>query len=111
MTIQDLEALGANTKEGLARCINNEGFYIRMVTLGLGDAGFEKLLVALAEGDLDAGFEAAHALKGVMGNLALTPIVEPVNEITEHLRAREPMNYGPLMEKIMMERDKFLALG
>ena len=31
MTIDSLKAFGANTAEGLARCMNNEAFYLRMV--------------------------------------------------------------------------------
>ena len=38
-------------------------------------------------GDKAAAFEMAHALKGVLGNLALTPIYKPLSEMTELLRA------------------------
>ncbi len=31
MTIDDLVAFGANTSEGLQRCLNKEDFYLRMV--------------------------------------------------------------------------------
>ena len=40
MTIDDLKTYGANTEEGLKRCMNNEGFYLRLVKMIPGDANF-----------------------------------------------------------------------
>ncbi len=100
MTIDMLTTYGANTKEGLQRCMNNESFYLRMVKMIPGDVHFQSLYDALEAGDLTAAFEAAHALKGSTGNLALTPIFAPVSEITELLRARTKTDYTPLMEAI-----------
>ena len=110
LTIESLRELGVNTQEGLARCMNNEAFYLRLVGMGLKDSGFDKLDEAISAGNLDAGFEAAHALKGVLGNLALTPIYGPVSEMTELLRARTQTDYSPFIEKIKSERAKLLAL-
>ena len=110
LTIQALQETGANTQEGLARCMNNETFYLRMVGMGLADGGFDKLKSAIENNDLDAAFEAAHALKGVMANLSLTPISEPVGEMTELLRARTQMDYGPLLEKVLCAKEKLAAL-
>lgn len=100
MTIETLTTYGANTEEGLERCMNNESFYLRMVRMIPDDAHFQGLYDALEAGDLTAAFEAAHALKGSTGNLALTPIFAPICEITELLRARTEMDYTELVEKI-----------
>ena len=100
MTIDMLTAYGANTKEGLQRCMNNESFYLRMVKMLSDDGNFQKLYDAVGAGDLSAAFEAAHALKGSAGNLALTPIFAPTSEITELLRARMETDYTPLLEAI-----------
>ena len=110
LTISSLKDLGANTVEGLGRCMNNETFYLRMVDMGLRDQGFDRLSSAIETGNLKAAFEAAHSLKGTMGNLALTPIAEPVTEITELLRSETQMDYGPLLEKILTEKERFCAL-
>ena len=64
----------------------------------------------LEAGDLDKAFEYAHALKGVTGNLALTPIDRPVREITEFLRSRTDMDYGPLLAEILSQRDALREL-
>lgn len=110
MTIDDLAAYGANVEEGLNRCMNNEEFYLRMVETVKGEGNFDALDAAIAAGDLDAAFEAAHGLKGVLANLALTPMLEPVQEITELLRARTDMDYSELVGKIASARAAFIAL-
>ena len=100
LTIEALQAFGADTKTGLSRCMNNESFYFRMIRMILTDKNFEKLSAALAEGDLETAFEAAHTLKGVLGNLSLTPLYSPVAELTEHLRARKDMDYSGYLQEI-----------
>jgi HPt (histidine-containing phosphotransfer) domain-containing protein len=107
MTIDKLRELGANVEEGLERCMGMEDFYIEMVELGLSDERFEELGPTLEAGDLDNAFEQVHALKGVIGNLALTPLYETVCELTEHLRAKELMDYKPLYEKLISQRKEF----
>ncbi len=106
MTIENLAAYGADTQEGLKRCINNESFYLRMIRLIPGDPNFQKLYDAVDAGDLDTAFEAAHALKGSTGNLALTPIYAPVSEITELLRARTQTDYTALVDRIRKGHDE-----
>ena len=110
MTIDDLKNYGADTIEGLRRCMNNESFYIRLVKMIPGDAGFQKLYDAIGRGDLTAAFEAAHALKGSTGNLALTPIFAPVSEITELLRAGTKTDYSALIEAIRKGRDELARI-
>lgn len=106
MTIEQLTAYGANTKEGLQRCMNNESFYLRMVKMIPGDANFQKLFDAIDAGNLTAAFEAAHAIKGSTGNLSLTPIYAPVCEITELLRTHTQTDYSALIGKIRRGYDE-----
>ncbi len=111
ITIDALKAAGANTDEGLARCMNNEAFYLRMVGMALADEGYEKLEEAVRRGDLDEGFERAHALKGILSNVSLTSLAEPVIEITEDLRDRKEKDYSGLLERISAEVAKYRALA
>lgn len=110
MTLDDLRAYGADVDTGLGRCMGMEPLYLRLVGSVKDEAAFDKLDSALAAGDLDAAFEAAHALKGVLANLALTPLSEPVYEITELLRARTQMDYAPLQATIKERREQLIAL-
>ena len=112
MTLDTLRAYGANTEEGLARCMNNAPFYLRMVAMALADKNFDALTAAMNAGDASAAFEAAHALKGSIGNVALTPIYKPLCELTDLLRGRSmPADGGKaLLEQIVSGREKALAL-
>ena len=100
MTIDDLKRFGADTEEGLHRCMGNENFYLRLVKMMPKDQNFTILYDSIGKGDLDAAFEAAHALKGALGNLSITALFDPVQEITELLRSRTQMDYTPLVSKI-----------
>ena len=110
LTIETLNEFGVNTKEGLTRCMNNEKFYFKMIKMGLASDQFEKLGAALENGNIDEAFEASHALKGVLGNLALTPIYNPLAEMTELLRAKKSADYVTMYQPIMELRNKLLAL-
>ena len=91
ITIEELKRFGADTEEGLARCMGMEEFYLQLVGTMLEDANFAKLDDAVEAKDARSAFEAAHALKGALGNLSLTPVCKPVEEITEKLRGQDEM--------------------
>ena len=110
LTIDNLKSLGANTDEGLARCLGKEDFYLRMVSMALADDGFERLMDAVRKGDLNEGFERAHALKGVLANVSLTTLAEPIIEITEELRAHNDIDYSDLLNRIDEELKKYRSL-
>ena len=107
ITIDELKALGADTETGLSRCVGNEALYLKLVGMGLGDAKFEELGAVLNAGDLDKSFELCHALKGVIGNLAITPLYEVLSDMTEKLRGRESADYQVMYSKVIEIRSKF----
>ena len=111
LTVEKLKAFGANTVEGVARCVNNETFYLRMVDKAMSDANYGKLEIAIHAGDKDAAFEAAHALKGVLSNLSLTPILDPVLEITELLRSRADADYEAILSRILAKKSELTSLA
>lgn len=105
LTIEKLKEFGADVDEGLQRCLNNNDFYLRMVNMGIQDGMFDKLEASLSAGDLDGAFEAAHALKGILGNLSITPILTVVSEMTELLRARTQTDYSEMLKAVLEGRD------
>lgn len=107
MNIDTLRELGANVDEGLERCMGMEDFYLEMIELGLSDERFEVLGTNIEAGDYDSAFEQAHALKGVIGNLALAPLYETICDITEYLRRKEETDYKTLYDKLMSQRAGF----
>ena len=110
LTMDALRRFGANTEEGLGRCLNDEGFYLELVNMELADENFEKLAASLEQNNWQAAFEAAHSLKGSLGNLALTPIYAPTAELTDRLRGGREADYAALLAEILSQRDALLAL-
>ena len=110
LTVEKLKAYGADTETGLSRCMNKEEFYLRLVGMMLADPSIDKFADAVDRHDLDAAFEAMHALKGIAGNLALTPIYEPASEATELLRNRTEADYTPYVKLLQEKRDELRAL-
>ena len=112
ITIDALRAYGANVDEGLRRCMNMEAFYLKLFGSLKGDTRVDDLKAAVARKDLDAAFEAAHALKGSIGNVSLTPIYKPICELTDLLRGKNmPADGGrALLEQIVAQGEKALRL-
>ena len=110
LTIDALKQLGCDTDDGLTRCMGNEAFYFKLIGKVIDDKNFQALEDAVAAKNLDAAFDAAHSLKGVLGNLALTPIYQPVYEITELLRERKDIDYSDYLKTISDKRKEIAAL-
>ena len=110
ITIDALKEYGANVDEGLGRCMGNEALYLKLVSTIPNEEKFSKLMESLEVNDLDSAFENAHALKGVTGNLALTPLYDPLVEVTELLRSRTEMDYTNLKELINSKKEELEEL-
>ena len=110
LSIDALKEYGANTAEGLARCMNNEAFYLRLVGTLKDEKGFDSLKSSIESGDLKGAFESAHSLKGVLGNLSITPLYQLISEITELLRSGTQMDYTEIVSKIETEKSRFFSL-
>lgn len=110
LTIDSLREYGANVDEALVRCMNNEAFYLRLVNKVKADTRLAALEQQLKDKDLDSAFETAHTLKGMYANLSLTPLTDPVSEMTELLRSRSDSDYSALLETAKMQFEKLCSL-
>ena len=104
-----LIGFGANPDEGIERCMGDESFYLKMVCRAIERGPFEKLLDVITGNNLDEAFERAHALKGVLGNLSLTPLFDLSSELTELLRNKLG-GYEAPAKKLIEKRDELAAL-
>lgn len=82
-----LALAGINLNEGLARFNNNEKLYSRFLYEFVNDKHYLQLCSALTEKDVEGAFQAAHALKGVAGNLSLQHLMKALTPVVETLRA------------------------
>ena len=110
LTLETLRSAGADVDSGISRCMGNEDFYIRLVNMALADDGYSALREAVEAHDLEKGFECAHALKGMLSNVSLTNVLDPVLEMTEALRAKEDRDYSALLDKMDEEVERLRAL-
>ena len=65
--------------------------------------GLETLKKAIADGDTVKAFEAAHALKGLTGNVLLTSIFTPVCALSDMLKGHGDMQMGPECHRLASE--------
>ncbi|MBQ9384656.1 MAG: Hpt domain-containing protein [Ruminiclostridium sp.] len=110
ITIDNLRKFGANVDEGVKRCLDDEDFYIDLVKSAIPDTRIDELEQCINNGELDKAFEIAHALKGMYGNISLTPIYEPINEMTELLRDRKEADYSPYLNKAKEQKKNLVEL-
>ena len=110
LTIEQLKQFGANTDEGIARCAGMEALYLRLVKMIPAEKSFEILKTALEANDLDEAFTAAHTLKGVLGNLSLTPMYDICADMTEKLRQRTAMDYSSQLNELLDKKAQLDAI-
>ena len=111
LTIDKLREYGANVDEGVKRCINDEGFYLSLVETVIPDTRLDELEAEIDKKDYDKAFEIAHALKGLYGNIAITPIFEPVSDMTELLRSRTDTDYSRFINEAKQQKQKLNELA
>ena len=100
ITVEKLKDFGCNVEEGLQRCMNNKDFYLMLVNKSMKDEQVVELRTAIEAKDYKKGFEIAHSMKGVYGNLSITPLFIAMQEITEPLRNNNDIDYEPLLLKV-----------
>ena len=81
-----LRACGADMDGAMDRFLGDGEFYRECFQMFLRDPAFAALDGAMARKDTAAAFDAAHTLKGVSGNLGLTPFYKAVCALVELLR-------------------------
>ena len=105
------EVYGADYNSTMARFMGKEAMYLKFLDMLFKDDNLEKLGTALEHQDYEAAFAAAHTLKGVVGNMGLTPLFNAVCAIVESLRKREvPEDYNVLYQIIQtgfLQADEF----
>ena len=81
LTIDALDAYGADTRAGLARCLNNERFYLGLVEMLMNDARFDTLCAAVENMDTLVALHTAYALSETASSLALRPLAQQFEQM------------------------------
>ena len=106
------EQIGGNYSDAVATMMT-DAFIERMLQKFLANNAFSALREHYAAKDFRGVFEASHSLKGVCGNLALTPLYLLASEICEMTRSLpegQTVEIGEPMKKITEEYEKIASL-
>lgn len=95
--------IGGNYNDALA-IMMNDVLIARMLTKFINGNSCEEMVALYEKRDYRSLFTAAHSLKGVAGNLALTPLFELASFITEATRNSEDVN---LDKEILELKEKY----
>ncbi len=106
--ISGLKELGVNTEEALKRFSGNSSLYIRMV--GKFPASIQGLDVMpyIESGEIDKAITNAHTIKGVTGNLSITPLFNAYTQIVSDLRAGNADSAKEVLQNILPRQDKII---
>jgi len=84
--LDDLKRWGCNVEETIERFAGDVELFVMLLPSMAEDGNFDKLGACLSAQDVRGAFECAHALKGVLANMGLTPMQEVAVRIVEPLR-------------------------
>ena len=84
--LNELKSIGIDVDSTLERFMNNEGLYKKFLLKFPNDNNIDILMEQIKNKDYSVAATTAHTLKGVTGNLGLTPLYEKVTGIVNDLR-------------------------
>ncbi|HKK95663.1 MAG TPA: Hpt domain-containing protein [Anaerovoracaceae bacterium] len=101
--IENLRDYGIDFEEVMKRFVNDEAFYLECLDMFFQDDSMERLKESIEKKDTNAAFEAAHTLKGIVGNLGLKKLFEKVSMLVEELRLNKFDNANSMYQEIRSE--------
>ena len=107
--MEELNALGVDTEDGLGRVMGDHDLYVMM--LGMFVDAIKTSSISPADfdgGSLEELTNKVHTLKGTTGNLALTPLFNAYNEALGLLRAGQPAQAKAVYERMLPVQLKIL---
>lgn len=107
LNLKELKDYGCDVNGSLERVLGDEELYFFCLNEFIKDKGFQNLGKFIEEKKVEEAFGESHTLKGVAGNLGVTPMYKLLTFIVEKLR-KESFD-GTLEEykKLMVEYEKF----
>lgn len=105
---EELRALGVDIDDGLKRISGNETLYKRLL------GSFVKTIKEqYVQPDFDSveyteTTQKAHTIKGVAGNMSITPVYKSYTEIVDLLRAGKPEEARKILVKILPVQEEII---
>lgn len=105
---EEMTLLGADTDDALARFMGNQDLYERMLKKFPKVVENSPVISCVQAGDYEQAASNAHALKGVTGNLSLTPLYSRYTGIIGLYREGQVDKANELIEETVEIQQKFL---
>ncbi len=104
----ELKELGVNVDEGMKRFMNNADLYEKMLGRFLDTVKQSDVMSFIEAGNLEEAVSKAHNLKGVTGNLSITPLYKGYSEIVALLREGKPDDARVVLENLLPVQEKII---
>lgn len=108
--ISELSDWGCDIPGTMNRFSNDRNLFFKLLSYVPKQQEFNELGEMLQSGDVKGAFEKAHSLKGVLGNMGLTPMYEEAVAVTEPLRAGKTDGVQEHYEKLMQSLDRLCEI-
>ena len=106
--MEELAELGVDTNEAIARFMGNSGLYERMLKKFPKAVEDSPVLAYAQSEDYETATSNAHALKGVTGNLSLTPLYSRYTQIVDMYRESNFKQANELLNETVELQQQFL---
>lgn len=103
------ELIGGDFEDVMGR-FQKESLVERFLLKFEKDPSMDDLRRAVSECKIEESFLAAHTLKGVAGNLALTKLAEVASALTEQLRSRQNPADADLVKCVDEEYQRVIGI-
>ncbi len=106
--LEQYQLAGCDVKGVMDRFMDDEELLQECLAQFVVENDFAGLEDAILKGDCKTAFEYAHALKGILGNLGITPVYRPVCALVESLRASETEALSAQLCEVMNAYEDFV---
>ncbi len=104
LLFEKLREQNCDVEGALARFLDDEELYVQFYKELLNDKLFTELGLAINERRISDAFDCAHTLKGVIGNMGLTPMFETICDIVEPLRVGSTEGVSPKYDELLVQK-------
>lgn len=106
---EELKDLGVDVDGGLKRINGNEKLYTKLLGSYLKAVKTYNVQPDFDDADCNEMIEKTHAIKGVSGNMSITPVYEAYTKIVDLLRTGKPEDARAILKDITPVQDKIVA--
>ncbi|NCD04743.1 MAG: Hpt domain-containing protein [Spirochaetia bacterium] len=108
--LNKLKNWGCDINGALDRFLNDKDLYYECLSMFVEDQNFAALKLHINDANQKKPFSYVHTLKGVAGNLGISPLFESLSELCEALRNNEYDPNSGLFERTVVDYNIFLEI-